>query len=169
MSNSTVKRVVIERFDREILRGFVNQQNFLTAVGLELMSPDGSVAVVPLEQIKAVSFVKDPEGSGVLSERRTFMARPKVAGLWVEARFRDGDAMEGVMANNLLQVEQYGYNLSPPEAAGNAQRVFVPREALTELQVLGVVGTKKKRPAGGAAEQQFRLFAEDEPHAANNR
>ncbi|MBI4889223.1 MAG: hypothetical protein HY821_01280 [Acidobacteria bacterium] len=161
MSSSTVKRVVIERFDRELLRGFVKPQHYLLAEGLELMSPDGSVAIVPLDQIKAVSFVRDPDGDGVLSERRSFLARPKVAGLWVEARFRDGDAMEGVMPNNLLQVEHSGYSLSPPETGGNAQRVFVPRKALADLQVLGVVGTRKKRPAAAVAEQQIRLFAED--------
>ena len=127
VSGSTVKRVVVERYDRERMRGFVNPQSCLRAGGVELLSPEGSVTEVPYSQIKAVSYVRDPEGSGVLSERRSFLARPKTAGLWVELKFRDGEMLEGVLPNNLLLPDEHGYMLTPPEAAGNAQRVFVPR------------------------------------------
>ncbi len=156
-----MKKVIIERFDRERMRGFVNPQTFLLPAGLELLSPDGSLAQVPYEQIKAVSFVRDPDGQGVLAERRTFLARPKTAGLWIEMKFRDGDVLEGVLPNNLQALDPYGYTLSPPEAAGNAQRVFVPRQAVLEVPVLGVIGGKRKRPEGGPATQQIRLFSEE--------
>ena len=49
------------------------------------------------------------------------------------------------MPNNLLLVERYGFNLIPPETT---QRFWVPREALTAVQVLGVIGGRasaKKR------------------------
>jgi hypothetical protein len=161
VSSSTVKRVVVERFDRERMRGFVNPQSCLLAGGLEVLSPDGSVAQVPYSQIKAVSYVRDPEGNGVLSERRGFLARPKTAGLWVELKFRDGEILEGVLPNNLLLADEHGYVLTPPEAAGNAQRVFVPREALSELVVLGVIGGKRRRAEPNQPAQQIRLFAEE--------
>lgn len=159
MSGSTSKKVVLERFDRAPLRGFVHPQAYLQAEGIEVMRADGSLALVPLEQVKALSFVRDLEGPGVLSERREFLARPKSAGLWVELHFRDGDLLEGVLANNLLLVEPAGYSVTPPEATGNAQRVFVPRRALAELVVLGVIGGKHRKPAQAAAsQQQFSLF-----------
>lgn len=161
MSGSTVKKVIVERFDRERMRGFVSPQAFLLPAGLELLSPDGSLAQVPYEQIKAVSFVRDQDGQGVLAERRTFLARPKTAGLWVELKFRDGEMLEGVLPNNLQALDAYGYTISPPEAAGNAQRVFVPRQALSEVTVLGVIGGKRKRPESGPATQQIRLFSEE--------
>lgn len=161
MSGSTVKKVIIERFDREQMRGFVSPQAFLQAGGLEVLSLEGSLALVPYEQIKAVSFVRDHEGQGVLAERRTFLARPKTAGLWIEVRFRDGETLEGMLPNNLQALEPYGYTLSPPEAAGNAQRVFVPRQALAEVTVLGVNGGKRKPPERGPATQQIRLFEEE--------
>ena len=41
------------------------------------------------------------------------------------------------MPNNLLHVEPHGFNLIPPETT---QRFWVPREALTSVQVLGVIG-----------------------------
>lgn len=161
MSGSTVKKVIVERFDREKMRGFVSPQAFLLPAGLELLSPDGSLAQVPYEQIKAVSFVRDQEGQGVLAERRTFLARPKTAGLWIELKFRDGEMLEGVLPNNLQALDVYGYTITPPEAAGNAQRVFVPRQALSEVTVLGVVGGKRKRPESSPATQQIRLFSEE--------
>jgi hypothetical protein len=161
VSGSTVKKVIVERFDREKMRGFVSPQAFLLPAGLELLSPDGSLAQVPYEQIKAVSFVRDQDGEGVLAERRTFLARPKTAGLWIELKFRDGEALEGVLPNNLQALDGSGYTISPPEAAGNAQRVFVPRQALSEVTVLGVIGGKRRRPESGPASQQIRLFSED--------
>jgi hypothetical protein len=51
VSSSTTKRVLLERFDREPLKGFVNPQSMLQAGGVELLRPDGSVVVVPYEQI----------------------------------------------------------------------------------------------------------------------
>lgn len=161
MSGSTAKKVVLERFDRERIRGFVHAQTYLQADGVEVLSPDGSVAVIPYSQVKAVSFVRDLDSGGVLSERREFLARPKTAGIWVELLFRDGDRLEGVLPNNLLLLENHGLTLSPPEAAGNAQRVFVPRLALSQVLVLGVVGGKRKKPGRDTEPQQIRLFAEE--------
>jgi hypothetical protein len=82
-------------------------------------------------------------------------------GLWVRLRFRDNDVMEGVMPNNLLQVEQYGFTVVPPDSYGNRQRVFIPRQALRSVEVLGVVGSPlTKRKAKPALEEQIRLFDE---------
>ena len=46
------------------------------------------------------------------------------------------------MPNNLLHVEPHGFNLIPPETT---QRLWVPREALTSVQVLGVIGVRAAR------------------------
>ena len=78
-------------------------------------------------------------------ERQVFLTRPKMEGLWVSFRFRDGEMMEGIMPNNLLQVEPYGFTVIPPDSYGNQQRVFVPRTALQAVEVLGVVGSPLKR------------------------
>lgn len=164
MSGSTSKKVLVERFDRELLRGFVNPQSFAGAAGIELISPDGSVVLLPFESIKAVCFVKDMDGPSLLAERREFLARPKSAGLWVDLRFRDGDHLEGLIPNNLLQIEALGFSIVPPESAGNTQRVFIPRQALSTISVLGVVGSplKLRRSAKARPEQQITLFAEDD-------
>ena len=59
------------------------------------------MATVPYQDIKSIAFVRDFDQPG--SERSVFQTRPKMEGLWVRLRFRDGDVLEGVMPNNLLQ------------------------------------------------------------------
>ena len=80
-------------------------------------------------------------------------------GLWVRMRFRDGEIMDGILSNNLLQLEPYGFNFVPPEPYANNQRMFSPREALTDFQVLGVVGSpltrRRRKPA---SKDQIGLF-----------
>jgi hypothetical protein len=67
--------------------------------------------------------------------------------------------MQGVMPNNLLQVEPHGFTVIPPDSAGNVQRVFVPRAALQAVEVLGVVGSPlNRRKAKPATKDQIGLF-----------
>ena len=149
------------RFDREVLQGFINPGSFLQSTGVELLSRDGAVSVVPYRQIKAVCFVKDWDGPTVLDERREFLGRPKNAGLWIQVRFRDGDTLEGTVANDLLLMDPAGVTFVPPEANGNSQKVFSPREALVSVAVLGVVGSPLRRRKPAAAVEQINLFNED--------
>ena len=51
-------------------------------------------------------------------ERKTFLSRPKLDGLWVRLRFRDEDVMEGIVANNLLELLDTGVRLTPPICTG---------------------------------------------------
>ena len=164
MGASTAKKVLVDRYDRSLLRGYVQPQTCRTPDGLEVMSPEGAVSIIPYPQIKCVSFVRDLAGPSVLEERREFLARPKSTGLWVELQFRDGDSLESTISKNIMEMEAEGLFATPPENAGNAQRVFVPRAGLNGVQVLGVVGkpkTKRERPAP-ATSKQFKLFSDVE-------
>lgn len=161
MTSSTVKKVILDRFDRPAMAGYVNLPAYLTADGVEFLSQDGSCSVVPYGQIKAVSFVRDLMGQGVFGDRQEFLARPKLAGLWLEFQFRDGDSLQGHIANDLLGLDSAGYSFTPPDVTGNAQRVFVPRQALRSVAVLGVVGSKQPRGRQRPEEtRQIRLFSE---------
>ena len=164
MSVSTAKKVLVDRYDRSLLRGYVQPQSYRTADGLELMSPDGGVSVIPYAQIKCVSFVRDLDGLSALRSRREFLARPKSLGLWIELQFLDGDTLEAMISNNMLEMGSDGLLATPPENSSNSQRVFVPRASLSGVRVLGVVGKPKPRrdrqPIG--AGKQIRLFSEIE-------
>lgn len=159
MASSTAKKVVVRRFDRESLSGFVNPWSYLQPAALELLKPDGSLLEIPYSEVKSVCFVRDFESE--TDSGRIFMTRPKLEGLWVRMVFRDGEMMDGVMPNNLLTWDATGFGVTPPEPDGNNQKVFVPRQALRSIQVLGVVGSplrgvKKKKAA--PLEEQPRLF-----------
>lgn len=158
MAVSTTKKVRISRFEREPLLGYVNPQTYLRPAGVELLTPEGNVAVVPYDEIKAVQFVKDFEPDPA-AERKVFATRPKLDGLWVRVKFRDGEVMDGILANNLLALQSQGFTVVPPDPYSNNQRLFLPRAALSELQVLGVVGSPlRRRKPKPAPKEQIGLF-----------
>jgi hypothetical protein len=156
LAGSTTKKAIIRRFDREPLAGYVNPISFLQPAGVELLFPDGNVQTVPYYDIKSIAFVREFDQGG--GDRVTFQTRPKMEGLWVRLQFRDGDVLEGVMPNNLLQIEHYGFSIVPPDSATNQQRIFVPRGSLKLVEVLGVVGSPLKRKAKAGDREQGSLF-----------
>jgi hypothetical protein len=149
-SNST-KKVVVRRFDREPLSGFVSTLTYQQPTGVELLKQDGQIALVSYSEIKFVCFVKEFENSRELLEGGVFQTRPKMEGLWIRMKFRDGEVLDGVLPNNLLQLDPWGYTVTPPEPYANHQRIFVPREALDSIQVLGVVGSPLRKAASKRA------------------
>ena len=159
VSGSTNKKIVIRRFDREPVPGFVNPQSYLQAGGVEVLSVSGSVLLVPYEEIKVLYFVRDFYSAEPSTESRVFLARPKMNGVWVRMKLRDGEVMDGLMPNNLLQWEPYGFTFVPPNAGSGNQKAFVPRSALLEVQVVGVVGSPlrlaKPKPK---PKEQIELF-----------
>ena len=159
MAGSTSKKVRISRFDREPILGYVNPQTYLRPAGVEIITKDGNLSVVPYEEVKCVQFVRDFEPPEPSAERKVFNTRPKMDGLWVRARFRDGEVIDGILTNNLLALESAGFTIVPPDPYSNNQRLFLPRTALAELQVLGVVGSPLRRPKAKAVpKEQIGLF-----------
>jgi len=159
---STHKKVIARKMDRDSVSGFVAPANFIVDGKLELLNPSGKVISIALDEVKGVYFVReftDSESFG----RKTFTSRPRTEGLWVRLRFRDNDVIEGMMANDLTQMGPEGFLVNPPDTRSNTQRIFVPRQALASLTVLGVIGgpqTRRRRPAQPEDVRQVRLFAE---------
>ncbi len=156
------KKVLVARFDRASLQGFVQTPGGLQSDALELLTPEGTVIQVPYSETKAVCFVRDFDNTETWKRNRCFAARPKSPGLWIQLKFRDGDTLEGLIPNNLLHVEPAGYSVIPPDPTFQNQRVFVPKEALESVQVLGVIGSPlRRRTKEGAAkdkENQLEMF-----------
>ena len=158
MASSTTKKAVIRRFQKEPLAGYINPASYLQPAGVDLLSAQGNVSTVPYEEIKTISFVRDFEGAAEIG-RQLFNTRPKMEGLWVSLHFRDGEVMEGILPNNLLQLEPYGFTVIPPDPYSNQQRVVIPRAAVESVQVLGVVGSPlKKRKTKAVPKEQIGLF-----------
>jgi hypothetical protein len=162
VASSTNKKVIVTRFEREPVPGFVQTPGGFTAQAVELLTPSGSLLQIPYSEVKAVCFVRDFEDGDGWQPHRAYAARPKTPGLWVKLTFQDRDTCEGVIANNFMQLEPSGFQVTLPNPTFAGQRVFVPREALQELVVLGVVGAgAKRKPAAkvtSEGEEQLGLF-----------
>jgi len=162
LSGSTTKQVYLRRLDSSYVEGYVSPQTFQRPEGVEILTRSAQVTVVPYREIRAVYFVREFLGPPADDEKRTFQSRPKLDGLWVRLTFRDDEIFEGVTANDLLQLGEHGVTFSPPDASSNTQRVFVPKQALKELKVLGVIGTPAHRRRGRAKKpgvDQIELFS----------
>lgn len=162
MAVSTNKKVLVVRFDRETLPGFVQTPDGFAPDAVELLTLQGSLLRVPYTDVKVICFVRDLEGGETWRQHRAFATRPKLSGLWVRLRFRDGDSLEGMLANNLMLIDPAGFSLIPPDPTFQNQRIFVPRAALSEVQVLGVIGSPLRRPVPKEHEKEGQLEMFDE-------
>ncbi len=160
-SSSTHKKVIVLLLDRSAVRGYLNPANLGRTEKLNLLTPDGEHQEIPLEEVKSVHFVREFT-ERFEPERKAFFSRPKLDGLWVRLRFRDNDSIEGIIANDLLDMLEHGVQITPPDLHGNSLRIFIPRTALAEMKVLGVVGVARRAAsrAAVAAEPQPKLFNE---------
>ncbi len=143
--------------------GFVQTPGGLEAEALELLTPDGSLLQVPYSETKAVCFVRDFEGGETWREHRTFLTRPKTAGLWVRLRFATAIRSKGCSPITCCCWRPPGSASSLPTRPFRTRRIFVPRAALTEVQVLGVIGSPlRRRPAKPEAKEEGQLEMFDE-------
>jgi hypothetical protein len=158
---STRKKVVVLLLDRGHLKGYLNPAALARAEAFDLLTPDGEHVSVAMASVKSVYFVREFPDE-FQPERKVFLSRPKLDGLWVRLRFRDEDVMEGIVANDLLDLLDNAVQLTPPDLHGNTLRLFIPRSALAEMKVLGVVGAARRTPraAGAVAASQSKLFNE---------
>ncbi len=141
--------------------GVVNPAVLFQDGNMEVLSLTGSLVNVSSGETKAVCFVKDLPTNEAWKPNRFFTVRPKMEGLWLRLKFRDEDAMDGVAPNNLLLIEPLGFQVIPPDPAFLNQRIYIPKSALVETQVLGVIGSPLRKAAAArkkAAPGQIELF-----------
>lgn len=155
--SSTHKKVIVRKMDRDSVNGYVSTGSFITEGKLEILNTAGNVVMIDLKEVKGVYFVREFGDSEALT-RKTFTTRPRTEGLWVRIRFRDGETFEALMPNDLTQITPEGYFANPPDTRANAQRIFIPRTALSELTVLAVIGGQAKRRKHEADVRQVPMF-----------
>jgi hypothetical protein len=157
---STHKKVVLVLADRKSLRGYLNPARLGQLDPIDVLTPDGEHVQFPVAKVRSIYFVREFSDE-FEPQRKAFLSRPKLDGLWVKLRFHDGDTVEGVIPNDLLSLLDNGLQITPPDLNSSTDRIFVPRAALAEVTVLGVVGIARRKPAAAAAAlAQPRLFSE---------
>jgi hypothetical protein len=153
---STHKKVVVLLLDRSVLRGYLNPGKLGDTDTLDLLTPEGEHRTFAIKDVRSIYFVREFTDN-FEPERKAFLSRPKLEGLWVRLKFRDNDCIEGVVPNDLLSLLDRGVQITPPDLHGTTVRIFIPRTALSEMTVLGVVGISRRKPA---ATVQPGLFSE---------
>ncbi len=145
--------------DRKAIPGYLNPAQLGRAMTVDLLTPEGEHETLALEDIKSIYFVREFTDN-FEPARKAFLSRPKLDGLWVRLKFRGGDTLEGIVPNDLLSLLDHGVQITPPDPHGEALRIFIPRTALEEITVLGVVGVARRKPAAPPPPPQPKLFAE---------
>lgn len=171
--SSSQKKVIVRRFAGDTIAGYLPLSAFVRLAGstgpvIDLLDLSGRIIEVPLKDVKTVSYVRDFNLGDALNPerltRRTFLARPRNEGLWVRITFRSpdvraSDQIEGLAASDLSFIdsllEDSGLHIAPPDIRSNTQRIFVPRLAIAELQLLAVITnpSRNKVAAKPTAEQ----------------
>jgi hypothetical protein len=174
MSNAR-KKVLIRRFAGDILPGYLPLSGFVRGQPpgqiVDLLDLSGRISEIALKEIKTISFVRDFNLADTVNPerlaRRTFLARPRSEGLWVRLTFRPDkradqapDLLEGLAATDISLfdslIEDAGLSISPPDIRSNTQRIFVPRQAIADLQLLAVITTPSRRPVPARTAEQLR-------------
>jgi hypothetical protein len=180
MSNAR-KKVLVRRFTGEILPGYLPLSGFVRGQQseqvIELLDLSGRIAEIALKDVKTVSFVRDFNLADTVNPerlaRRTFLARPRNEGLWVRITFRSSsdtrterrtdhapELLEGLAATDLSLIdsltEDAGLSLSPPDIRSNTQRIFIPRSAIADIQLLAVITTPSRKPTPVKSDEQLR-------------
>ncbi len=174
--SSTRKKVIVRRFTGALLPGYLPLSGFVDRHQLSSSPPErtiglldlsGRVLQLPLDDIKHISFVRDFNLADTLNPerlmRRTFLARPRTEGLWLRMTFRSGDLLEGLAPIDVSLLDDVlndaGLHLTPPDIRSNTQRIYVPRAALTHLQLVAVITSPSRRkPLPSSPTLQEELF-----------
>jgi hypothetical protein len=144
---SARKPVIVRKFSRDWCAGYAGPTFGHDAAELEILDQNGKVVRLAWDQVKWVCYVRDfPASSADQANperllRKRFSIRPRTAGLWLRLTLTDGDELEGLAANDRTLVEGAGLLLTPPDTRSNTQRIFVPRQAIQELEVLSLIGS----------------------------
>ncbi len=153
------KPVIVRKFSRDWFAGYAGTGFGQDTVELEILDLTGKVLRVSWDQVKWVCYVRDlPSGEQANPERlihKRFAIRPRTAGLWLRMTLTDGDEIEGLAANDRSLLDGAGLLLTPPDTRSNTQRIYLPRQAIQALEVVGLIGAAKRRPR---AEEQPELF-----------
>jgi hypothetical protein len=157
LPTGSAKKVVVHRFEREPLLGFLDSATDFSAEEFPFLNPDGTIQPLRLTQIKVACFVRDWSTTKPWT-RNQYAVRPRQLGLWIRLQFKDGELLEATMPNNLAALDPYAFTIGVPDAAPGIQRIIVPRPALESFELLGVIGSPLKQKPKPVDRAQLKMF-----------
>lgn len=191
--SSAHKKVIVRRFLGDTVPGYLPLSHIVRSQPgppvVDLLDLSGRIITLPLSEVKHICYVRDFNLNDPLNPerltRRTFLARPRTEGLWLRLTFRgspstpssttEADVFEGLAPIDLSladdMIDDAGVFLIPPDIRSNTQRIYVPRTAISDLQLIAVITTpsrKKPLPRSTAPTLQEDLFHNLPPTARPN-
>jgi hypothetical protein len=162
---SARKPVIVRKFSREWYAGYAGAAFGQDSPALEVLDLSGKVLTIGWETVKWVCYIRDFSSSSDLSNperllQKKFTVRPRAVGLWLRMTLNDGDELEGIAANDRSLVSGAGLLVTPPDTRSNTQRIYIPRQAIQSLEVVGLIGAagRKRVAVAGPGEPQPELF-----------
>jgi hypothetical protein len=132
MTKTNLKIDIVAHFkDNRILKGktsdfFPNKPDF------NLETIEGKTVNIPLEELKAVFFVKDYKGDR--QRKDNYNETIPGAGLKIRVKFSDGETLIGYSLNHFLA--RHGFFMRPADSKSNNERIFVITSAVETIEFL---------------------------------
>jgi Family of unknown function (DUF6982) len=99
---------------------------------------DDLIQEIPIENTKAVFYVKDFHGDREHKSLRFYNGAPIVHGVWVRLEFSDGEIMEGLVQNTIRFLVDPAFFILPTDPYSNNRLVYVVKSWLRECRILGL-------------------------------
>jgi hypothetical protein len=100
---------------------------------IKVVTAGGKVESVPLEDLKAIFFVRDYSGNPDYKAHGNFVPGSPKAGQAIKVTFEDGEVLSGKVIN--LAEDRPGFFMFPADPKDNNERVFVVRSPGTQIQM----------------------------------
>jgi hypothetical protein len=150
--DGTQYKVVIRRQDGSIVRGFFCAEDSIHALATSeeflprflgeesgfRTTDGGTIADLHWPEVKGIFFVSSFEGDREQQPVQFYSQGPEIKSIWIEITFQDGEVMEGYARNGLPVFKDAGFFLRPTSPGDNNQLIYVNRDAIAKLRVLGV-------------------------------
>ena len=99
---------------------------------------------IPIEEVKAVFFVKSFRGDSKRKTLRFYSNGPELGPVWAEVRFQDNEVLEGKIENSARHLMGNGFVMRPTDSGGNNLLVYVNKKAMSGYRVLGVRANRER-------------------------
>ncbi len=137
---SNPKVVIRPKGGRKGLKGTLHSNCSFAKGLLQIITIEGQVIPLDLEQLKAVFFVRTYEGDRTYLETKVLTTDPEQPGIRARIRFEDNETIEGVIENTLELLHYPGFFFWPADPQANNRLIFVVKSSLLGFRVLGVKG-----------------------------
>jgi hypothetical protein len=149
--HSTCSEKVVVQFGNRTIKGYLDTPAWETVEELLGHAPHTSpesfrvrlldsniVEEIPAQNVKAVFYVNSFDGDSDHEILNFHSRAPIIHGIWMRLQFVDGEVMEGIVYNSLRYLIDPGFFLLPTDPDSNNKVVYVRKNRLVDLRVLGM-------------------------------